>query len=146
MQQQQYLSSNIRIDLQMSNTQQSLTFQDIYQFFQAPPVIFLNQELTVCYVLSVLLSKGESYGAELVQKLRNDHVGYRLSDTILQSSIRFLEREGMVVSYWKKPTKRGRPRRIYQVVLEKQQKAQDLAQLWRDYIENKSSILSQFSD
>lgn len=71
---------------------------------------------------------------------------YRLSDTILQISLRFLEREGMVASYWKKPTKRGRPRRIYQVVAEKQQKAQDLAQLWRDYIENKSSILSQFSD
>jgi hypothetical protein len=45
-----------------------MKFQDIYQFFEDPPPIYLNKELAVCYVLSVLLQQ-DSCGTELIQRL-----------------------------------------------------------------------------
>lgn len=111
---------------------QRLTFEDIYRFFQTPQPIFLNQELTVCYLMSILIDS-ESYGTELVQKLRQNYLNYRLSDTILQSSLRFLEKQGIVTSYWKKPEKRGRPRRMYQLCPEARSRAAEFAKFWRDY-------------
>ncbi len=111
---------------------QRLTFEDIYRFFQSPQPLFLNQELTVCYLMSILVDS-ESYGTELVQKLRQNYPNYRLSDTILQSSLRFLEKQGLVTSYWKKPEKRGRPRRMYQICPEARSRAEELAKFWRDY-------------
>ena len=44
-----------------------MKFEDIYQFFQDPPPNYLNKELAVCYVLSVLI-EGESYGTHLIQQ------------------------------------------------------------------------------
>lgn len=115
------------------DVQRPFTLQDIYRFFQTPQVIFLNQELTVCYLLSILI-KGDSYGTEFVQALRRDYPGYRLSDTILQSALRFLEKEAIVTSYWKKPEKRGRPRRMYQLCPAAQHRAEELAKLWLHYV------------
>jgi DNA-binding PadR family transcriptional regulator len=123
------------MDIQTMDAQRPFTLQDIYQFFQTPQVIFLNQQLTVCYLLSILV-ESESYGTEFVQSLKQNYPGYRLSDTILQSSLRFLEKEGLVSSYWKKPEKRGRPRRMYQLSPAARQKAEELANLWRDYVLN----------
>lgn len=114
---------------------QRLTFEDIYRFFQTPQPTFLNQELTVCYLMSVLVIS-ESYGTELVQKLRKDYPNYRLSDTILQNSLRFLEKQGIVTSYWKKPEKRGRPRRMYQLCPEARSKAEEFGRFWQDYTAN----------
>ncbi|MBW4441596.1 MAG: PadR family transcriptional regulator [Plectolyngbya sp. WJT66-NPBG17] len=111
---------------------QRLTFEDIYRFFQTPQPIFLNQELTVCYLMSVLVTN-ESYGTELVQKLRQSYPNYRLSDTILQSSLRFLEKQEIVTSYWKKPEKRGRPRRMYQLCPAARSRAEEFARFWQDY-------------
>lgn len=79
------------------DAQRPFTLQDIYRFFQTPQVIFLNQQLTVCYLLSILV-ESDSYGTEFVQSLKQNYPGYRLSDTILQSSLRFLEKEGLVSS------------------------------------------------
>ena len=45
---------------------------DIYQYFQTPPLTYLTTEQAVCYVLSVLLQE-ESYGTELIQKLENEY-------------------------------------------------------------------------
>ncbi|MGG6268369.1 PadR family transcriptional regulator [Leptolyngbya sp. AN03gr2] len=114
---------------------QRLTFDDIYRFFQTPQPIFLNQELTVCYLMSILV-ESESYGTELVQNLKQNYPNYRLSDTILQSSLRFLEKQEIITSYWKKPEKRGRPRRMYQLRPEARSKAEEFAQFWRDYVES----------
>ncbi|MBE9012499.1 helix-turn-helix transcriptional regulator, partial [Pseudanabaenaceae cyanobacterium LEGE 13415] len=108
--------------------------EDIYRFFQTPQPIFLNQELTVCYLMSVLV-ESESYGTELVQTLRQNYPNYRLSDTILQSSLRFLEKQELITSYWKKPEKRGRPRRMYQLCPEARSKAEEFAQFWRNYVQ-----------
>ncbi len=125
---------------------QRLSLQSIYQFFQSPQPAFLNQELTVCYVMSVLIAS-ESYGTELVQQLKREYPSYRLSDTILQSSLRFLEKHAIVVSYWKKPEKRGRPRRMYQIHPEGRLQAEELAKLWENYaaLDQRDGLSSQKS-
>lgn len=113
-----------------------MKFEDIYQFFQEPPPIYLNKELAVCYVLSMLLSD-DSYGTELIGVLEQKYFPYRLSDTVLYGALRFLEDEGMIVGYWKKLEGRGRPRRMYQLCPEWRAKAIDLARLWQRYaVEN----------
>lgn len=110
-----------------------MKIDDIYHFFQSPPPIFLNQELTICYVSAILIDS-ESYGTELIQRLSNEHPSFRLSDTVLYSALKFLEDEQVVRSYWKKVEGRGRPRRMYQLVPEAQRTAEDLAHLWREYM------------
>jgi len=108
------------------------TFEDIYQFFRNPPPFYLNKELAVCYVLDVLLRK-DSYGTELIQLLEQEYPTYRLSDTVLYSALKFLEDSAAITGYWKKVEGRGRPRRMYQVTPEWQQKAREFAHLWHGY-------------
>lgn len=115
-----------------------MKFDDIYRFFQAPPPFYLNKELAVCYVLAVL-SRGDSYGTELIQLLETDYPTYRLSDTVLYSALKFLEEEDVISGYWKKVEGRGRPRRMYQIRPEAEQKAQDLARLWSMYTKDYKS-------
>ncbi len=111
----------------------TMKFEDIYQFFRDPPPIYLNKELAVCYILSVLLER-DSYGTELIQQLEQDYPTYRLSDTVLYGALKFLEDEATIAGYWKKVEGRGRPRRMYQVATEGRQRARDLARLWGDYV------------
>lgn len=110
-----------------------MNFEDIYQFFQDPPPTYLNKELAVCYVLSVLL-KGESYGTELIERLEQEYPTYRLSDTVLYSALKFLEDSKAITGYWKKVEGRGRPRRMYQIHPDWKGKAEDLARLWDSYM------------
>ncbi len=121
-----------------------MKFEDIYQFFQDPPPFYLNKELAVCYVLSVLL-RGDSYGTELIQLLENEYPLYRLSDTVLYSALKFLEDEDMVTGYWKKVEGRGRPRRMYQIQPESMEQAQELAQLWHEYAVKRDNRMAQVS-
>jgi len=111
-----------------------MKFEDIYRFFQAPQPFYLNKELAVCYVLTVLL-RGDSYGTELIHLLETEHSTYRLSDTVLYSALKFLEDEGMIEGYWKKVEGRGRPRRMYHVRPDMTQKTKELSKLWADYIQ-----------
>ncbi len=113
----------------------AMTFDEIYRFFQDPPPIHLNTELTVCYVLSILLNK-DSYGTELIRVLKKQYPQYRLSDTVLYSALKFLEEEEMITGYWKKLARRGRPRRMYQIQYRGRSQAQELALLWQDYTRN----------
>ena len=110
-----------------------MKFEDIYRFFQAPQPFYLNKELAVCYVLTVLM-RGDSYGTELIHLLETEHSTYRLSDTVLYSALKFLEDEGMIEGYWKKVEGRGRPRRMYHILPEMAQKTKELSKLWSDYI------------
>lgn len=116
-----------------------MKFEDIYQFFKVPPPFYLNKELAVCYVLAVL-SRGDSYGTELIQLLESDYPNYRLSDTVLYSALKFLEDEEIIAGYWKKVEGRGRPRRMYQIRSEAVRQAQDLTQLWLDYIQKQTAL------
>lgn len=106
--------------------------ESIYEFFHNPPPIYLNKELAVCYVLSVLV-QGDSYGTELIQRLENEFSTYRLSDTVLYNALKFLEDEKVVVGYWKKVEGRGRPRRMYQLLEGWHQQACSLTELWHKY-------------
>jgi hypothetical protein len=117
-----------------------MKFEDIYQFFQDPPPNYLNKELAVCYVLSVLL-KGESYGTQLIQQLEHDYPTYRLSDTVLYSALKFLEEAEAIAGYWKKVEGRGRPRRMYQIRSEWRDQAQELASFWRGYMADDSKAM-----
>ena len=110
-----------------------MKFEDIYQFFQDPPPNYLNKELAVCYVLSVLI-EGESYGTHLIQQLEHEYPTYRLSDTVLYSALKFLEEAGAITGYWKKVEDRGRPRRMYQISSDWRDKARELAGFWLGYI------------
>ncbi|NEN92916.1 MAG: helix-turn-helix transcriptional regulator [Okeania sp. SIO3H1] len=112
------------------------SFEDIYQFFQSPPPVYLNKELAVCYILSVLLQR-DSYGTELIGQLERDYPIYRLSDTVLYGALKFLEDQGTIIGYWKKVEGRGRPRRMYQVIPQWRSQATDLAQLWYEYTNNR---------
>jgi DNA-binding PadR family transcriptional regulator len=112
-----------------------MKFQDIYQFFEEPPPIYLSKEVAVCYVLSILLEKGDSYGTALIQFIETDYSLYRLSDTVLYSALKFLEDEEVVEGYWQKVEGRGRPRRMYQVKAEKIELANQLSGLWQKYLD-----------
>lgn len=109
-----------------------MKIEDIYQFFQNPPATYLNQELAVCYILSVL-SEGESYGTELIQRLESEYPLYRLSDTVLYNALKFIEDQHAITCYWQKVEGRGRPRRMYQINSEWRSQAQELACLWQEY-------------
>ncbi|PSB03719.1 PadR family transcriptional regulator [Merismopedia glauca] len=110
-----------------------MKFEDIYRFFDNPPPFYLNKELAVCYVLSILL-KGESYGTELIALLERDLPAYRLSDTVLYGALKFLEETGTITGYWKKVEGRGRPRRMYQIEPRFQAQAQELSNFWEKYL------------
>ncbi|MEM8806119.1 MAG: PadR family transcriptional regulator [Cyanobacteria bacterium P01_G01_bin.38] len=110
-----------------------MKFEDIYQFFEDPPPIYLNKELAVCYVLSVLV-KRDSYGTELIHAIEREYPDYRLSDTVLYSALKFLENQGAIMGYWKKVEGRGRPRRMYRLRPDWQSKARELAELWHRYM------------
>jgi DNA-binding PadR family transcriptional regulator len=112
-----------------------MKFQDIYHFFEEPPPVYLSKEVAVCYVLSVLLERGDSYGTALIQSLETDHGLYRLSDTVLYSALKFLEDETVIEGYWQRVEGRGRPRRMYQVVAEQLELANRLASLWQKYLD-----------
>lgn len=117
-----------------------MKIEDIYQFFRDPPPLYLNKELTVCYVLFILL-QGDSYGTELIQRLEAEYPAYRLSDTVLYSALKFLEDEQAITGYWKKVDGRGRPRRMYIVRSEWQSQAQGLASLWQEYTARRNCCL-----
>ncbi|HEY9808669.1 MAG TPA: PadR family transcriptional regulator [Halomicronema sp.] len=118
-----------------------MRIEDIYQFFQVPPPIYLNKELTVCYILFTLL-ESDSYGTELIQNLQQNYPAYRLSDTVLYSALKFLEDERAIKGYWKKVEGRGRPRRMYVIRPKWKSRAQELASLWEEYIGGHTSMRS----
>ncbi|NER79373.1 MAG: helix-turn-helix transcriptional regulator [Leptolyngbya sp. SIO1D8] len=113
-----------------------MKFEDIYQFFEDPPPIYLNKELAVCYVLAVLLQQ-DSYGTELIQKLAETYPDYRLSDTVLYSALKFLEDQKTIDGYWKKVEGRGRPRRMYRLNPDWRMQAEELAELWLSYMRDR---------
>ncbi|NES98074.1 MAG: helix-turn-helix transcriptional regulator [Desertifilum sp. SIO1I2] len=115
-----------------------MKLEDIYQFFREPPPIYINKEQAVCYVLSVL-SRADSYGTELIERLEREYACYRLSDTVLYSALKFLEDEGIIAGYWRKVEGRGRPRRMYQICPQWLQQARDLAHLWQEYATRRRS-------
>lgn len=116
-----------------------MKLQDIYRFFEEPQPIFLNLEITVCYVLSVLLEH-DSYATELIENLEQQFPPHLVSDTVFNACARLLEAEGIVVSYQQKLEGRGRPRRMYHLQKEYESQARELAQFWEQYIQQQCSL------
>lgn len=110
-----------------------MKLEDIYHFFDKPPPIHLSRELAVCYVLNTLL-KEESCGSQLVKKLTDQCPKYRLSDSVLYGALKFLEEHGVIQGDWRKLKGRGRPRKMYRILPEQKAQAEELAALWRTYI------------
>jgi DNA-binding PadR family transcriptional regulator len=112
-----------------------MKLQDIYHYFEEPQPIFLSREIAVCYILSILLERGNSYGTALAQFINEEYTLYRLSDTVLYRALKFLEVEGVIEGYWLNVEGRGRPRRMYQVKPEKLEFADQLASFWQRYLD-----------
>lgn len=110
-----------------------MKLETIYDYYQKSHETFLNQELAVCYVLSVLLQR-DSYGTELIQRIEQDYPAYRLSDTVLYAALQFLEKEQVITGYWKKVIGRGRPRRMYHLEDNERQRAEEFVHLFRSYM------------
>lgn len=118
-----------------------MTIEEIYRFFENPPPVYLNKELAVCYILSIFLRR-DSYGTEIVELLADEYPLYRISDTVLYTALKLLQDQGIVTDYWKKVEGRGRPRRMYKIRPERLDEAQNLAELWVEYIAKHQKYLS----
>lgn len=105
------------------------SIESIQEFFRSPPPTYLGKEQAVCYILHTLLGKN-SYGTELMDRLEKELPTYRLSDTVLYAALTFLEREGVIVPYWKNEEGRGRPRRMWRLEIQWRDEAQVLANFW----------------
>lgn len=116
-----------------------MKLDDVYHFFSSPPKTYLNQELAVCYVLSVLL-KGTFYRVELIQQIEQSYPSYCLSETILYTALQFLEKEQVITVYFQRVEGRGRPRRVYQLVDHERQRAEELVNLFQSYMERSPSV------
>jgi DNA-binding PadR family transcriptional regulator len=119
-----------------------MQFEDIYTFFSDPPPTYLNKELAVCYVLSILLQQ-DSYGTELIHELSHHYQSYRLSDTVLYSALKFLEEAEAIDGYWQKVEGRGRPRRMYSLNPTSRIQAEELAGLWQYYMQQRGITKQQ---
>ncbi|MBV9388197.1 MAG: helix-turn-helix transcriptional regulator [Chroococcidiopsidaceae cyanobacterium CP_BM_ER_R8_30] len=115
-----------------------MKLEDIYNYFQNPPPIFIGPEPAVCYLFSILLQR-DTYATELISHLETAYPNLQLSDTVLYTVIRFLERERAITDYWQRVEGRGRPRRMYKLVPQWQTRATELAELWQNYV-NKSVL------
>lgn len=112
----------------------TMNVQDIYQYFKTPPPIYITKEVAVCYILCVLIEKGDSYGTALLKDIRANHPPFRISDTVLYAALNFLIDEQMLSGYWQNEAGRGRPRRMYQIAEGKEEDAKKLAQLWQKFL------------
>ncbi|MBL1176656.1 PadR family transcriptional regulator [Pantanalinema sp. GBBB05] len=110
-----------------------MQLEDIYTFFETRSPIFLNPEVTVCYILHTLL-QNDVHGTELIQHLEQHHPSLRVSDVVLYLALKFLEREELIVRYVEPMEEQNQPRQMFRLVPEACTRAQDLAQLWERFV------------
>ncbi|WP_074457348.1 helix-turn-helix transcriptional regulator [Candidatus Synechococcus spongiarum] len=106
---------------------------DIQRFFAEPPVQYLGLELSVCWILECLLQK-DDYPTALTSQLVELHPHLRISETILQQAIEFLDRQGAITSYAKRCPSRGRPRRMLHLSEAVHQEARSLVTSWQRWL------------
>ncbi len=80
----------------------------IRAFFERPAIQHLGLELAVCWVLERLLQT-DTYPTALMHDLSACHPKLRLSETVLQQALGFLDQEGAIASYAQRCPSRGRP-------------------------------------
>ena len=106
---------------------------DIQQYFRQPPPQFLDLELAVCWVLECLL-KDDNYPSGLLQKLNREEPQLRLSETVLQQALDFLEQQGTISTYTQRCPSRGRPRRMLHLLPNARREAEKLMNPWRSWL------------
>lgn len=106
---------------------------DIQRFFAEPPVQYLGLELSVCWILECLLEK-DNYPTAMTNQLAESYPHLRISETMLQQAIEFLDRQGAVTSYSKRCPSRGRPRRMMQLAEAVHQEARSLVASWQSWL------------
>ena len=106
---------------------------DIQRFFAEPPVQYLGLELSVCWILECLLEK-DDYPTAMTNQLAESHPRLRISETMLQQAIEFLDRQGAITSYAKRCPSRGRPRRMLHLAETVHQEARSLVVSWQNWL------------
>ena len=114
---------------------------DIEQYFHQPPPQFLDLELAVCWVLECLL-KDDNYPSGLLQQLMREEPQLRLSETVLQQALDFLEKEGSISSYSQRCPSRGRPRRMLHLQPGARGQAEKLMTPWRSWLNSHKLALN----
>ena len=114
---------------------------DIEQYFRQPPPQFLDLELAVCWVLECLL-KDDNYPSGLLQKLMREEPQLRLSETVLQQALDFLEQQGSISTYTQRCPSRGRPRRMLHLMPDARGQAEQLMSPWHSWLESHRLVLN----
>ena len=114
---------------------------DIEQYFRQPPPQFLDLELAVCWVLECLL-KDDNYPSGLLQKLMREEPQLRLSETVLQQALDFLEQQGSISTYTQRCPSRGRPRRMLHLMPDARSQAEQLMSPWHSWLESHRLVLN----
>ena len=106
----------------------------IHAFFAQPPIQHLGLELAVCWILERLLI-ADSYPTALMHDLSDAHPKLRLSETVLQQALAFLDQEGAISSYSQRCPSRGRPRRMLHLLEQTRPAAEGLMPPWKLWLE-----------
>ena len=112
----------------------TLCLTDIQRFFEKPQLQYLGLELAVCWVLECLLEE-DNYPTVLMAQLAQRHPRLRLSETVLQQAIEFLDRQGAITSYSQRCPSRGRPRRMLHLAEAVHGEANALVTSWHSWLE-----------
>ncbi|MBL1176904.1 PadR family transcriptional regulator [Pantanalinema sp. GBBB05] len=110
-----------------------MTPEDINRFFEARAPKFIPAEAAVGYILHALLQR-DTYGTELSQQLTKQHPHLNVSDAVLYKALQFLERKQFIGRYKKELEGRGRPRQMFRLAPAVRTQAQELAQLWEQFV------------
>jgi DNA-binding PadR family transcriptional regulator len=102
-------------------------------FFERPPLQHLGLELAVCWVLDRLL-EGDTYPTALMHDLSTAHPRLRLSETVLQQALGFLDEQGAISSYAQRCPSRGRPRRMLHLQEASRGEAEALMPPWHQWL------------
>jgi Transcriptional regulator PadR-like family len=106
----------------------------IRAFFEQPPIQHLGLELAVCWILERLL-EADSYPTALMHDLSRAHPRLRLSETVLQQALGFLDQQGAISSYAQRCPSRGRPRRMLHLIDTCRGEAQALMPPWHQWLQ-----------
>lgn len=117
----------------------------VHAFFAQPPIQHLGLELAVCWVLERLL-EADSYPTALMHDLAVAHPKLRLSETVLQQALNFLDQQGAISSYSQRCPSRGRPRRMLHLLETSREAALGLMSSWHRWLEENDDHLHPGSD
>ena len=120
--------------------------ESIRAFFERPPVQHLSLELAVCWILERLL-EADTYPTALMQDLSVSHPKLRLSETVLQQALGFLDQDGAIDSYAQRCPSRGRPRRMLHLLETRRSDAEQLMAPWHHWLdENERNLHASSHD